>query len=416
MSVRDVTTVVIGAGQAGLSMSRELSARNIDHLVLEKGSIGHAWRTARWDSLRLLTPNWANGLPSAPYWGPNPHGFMAVSELLERFDRYAQLIAAPLETGVTVEAVARRDAGFSLQTSRGPVRCRMLVVASGGCAQPVVPALASALPTRLVQTTPDRYKRPADLPDGGVLVVGASASGVQIARELQASGRPVTLAVGNHLRLPRSYRGRDIEWWLDAIGALDERFDAVDDLTRARRTPSPQLIGGPHSVDLAALKEAGVEIVGRLAAVRDGLALFSGGLAHLSAAADLKLTRLCDRIDAWIAERGSGAIHTPPDRPAPTPVPTAPRLQLNLGSGEIASVVWATGFRPDHGFLRDLPAFDPRGRLAHHGGIVPTVPGLYALGLPFMRRRRSLQISGAGPDAREIADHLEQHLRQRAAA
>lgn len=416
MTVRNVTTVVIGAGQAGLAMSRELRQRNIDHLVLERGRIGEAWRSARWDSLTLLTPNWANGLPGAPYWELDPHGFMSAGEFIGRLDSYADQIDAPVETGVEVLGVLQRDDGFELVTISDRIRCRKLVAATGGCARPAIPALAAAVPARIVQTDPARYKRPSDLPGGGVLVVGASASGVQIARELQASGRRVTLAVGTHLRLPRRYRGRDIEWWLKAIGALDECYDEVDDIERARRTPSPQIVGGPDPVDLAALQAGGVEIVGRLAMIRDGKALFSGGLAHVCASADLKLTRLCDRIDAWIVERGSSAARMPPDRPAAVALPKAHHLTLDLGSGEIASIVWATGFRPDHGFLRQLPVFDRRGRLAHDGGVVAGAPGLYALGLPFLRRRGSLQISGAGPDSRALAQHLERRLHHREAA
>ncbi len=415
MTVRTVTTVVIGAGQAGLAMSRELSHRHLDHLVLEKGSIGEAWRSARWDSLRLLTPNWANGLPGMPYWGTDPHGYMAGAEHLGRLEAYARMIGAPVEEHTEVLGVRPRETGFELSTSRGPIRCRSLVLATGACARALVPALAEAVPGGIVQTTAAAYKRPADLPEGGVLVVGASASGVQLAREIHASGRPVTLAVGQHLRLPRRYRGRDIEWWLDAIGALDERFDMVDDLERARRTPSPQITGGPSPVDLAALQAEGVEITGRLMEIRDGRALFSGGLAHVCGAADLKLARLCDRIDEWVACHVPSAALTRPERPQPAPVPAAPRLGIDLRSGEVASVVWATGYRPDHAWL-GLPVFDRRGRLAHQGGIVTGMPGLYALGLPFLRRRRSLQISGAGRDARDLADHLERTLRHRAAA
>lgn len=409
-------TVIVGGGQAGLAMSRELTAQGIEHLVLEKGVAGNAWRGSRWDSLTLLTPNWANGLPGRPYRGTACHGFMSARDFAESVQSYAGFIAAPLVENIDIYGAHALQDGFQLTTSDGPVLCRTLVAATGGAAWPVVPPMAAAVPTQIFQTDPASYKRPSDLPDGGVLVVGASASGVQIARELHLSGRRVTLAVGTHVRLPRQYRGRDIEWWLDAIGALDESLDEVDDLARVRRTPSPQLIGGPDPVDLDALRRLGVEIVGRLAGIRDGQALFSGGLGHLCQAADLKLGRLLDRIDLWAAERIAGAALLPAVRPSATPLPVAPRLNLDFGSGEIASIVWATGFKPAHDWLGDLPVFDHRGRLVHDGGVVTGAPGLYVLGLPFLRRRRSLQISGAGPDARDIAHHLGGYLRQRAAA
>lgn len=416
MTKKYVDTVIVGGGQAGLSMSRELTARGIEHLVLERGAAGNAWRTSRWDSLKLLTPNWANGLPGRPYTGPAFHGFMHASDFAERLRSYAGFIAAPMVENIQVSRVHAMPDGFTLKTCEGPIQCRCLVAATGGAARPAVPPMAAAVPTHIFQTDPATYKRPSDLPDGGVLVVGASASGVQIARELRLSGRRVTLAVGNHIRLPRHYRGRDIEWWLDAIGALDESLDEVEDLARVRRTPSPQLIGGPDPVDVEALHHLDVEIVGRLADIRDGHVLFSGGLAHLCQSADLKLGRLLDRIDLWAVERIPGADLLPIVRPSATPLPVAPRLNLDLGSGEIASIVWATGFGPEHTWLRDLPVFDRRGRLIHDAGVVTGAPGLYVLGLPFLRRRRSLQISGAGPDARDIAQHLGRHLRHSAAA
>ncbi|MEO1138352.1 MAG: NAD(P)-binding domain-containing protein [Pseudomonadota bacterium] len=341
---------------------------------------------------------------------------MSAINFAESLQSYAGFIASPVVENVQVNSAHSMPDGFLLTTSEGPVKCRTLVVASGGAARPVVPPLADAIPTHVFQTDPAAYKRPSDLPEGGFLVVGASASGAQIARELRLSGRRVTLAVGSHIRLPRRYRGRDIEWWLDAIGALDESLSEVNDLARARRTPSPQLIGGPDPVDLEALDRLGVEITGRLADIRDGHALFSGGLTHVCQAADLKLGRLLDRIDLWAAERSPGAALLPIDRPSFTSTPASPRLGLDLGTGEIKSIVWATGFRPAHDWLRDLPVFDRRGRIVHDGGVVAAAPGLYVLGLPFLRRRRSLQISGAGPDARDIARHLDAFLRQSAAA
>jgi len=406
--MRHEDIIIIGAGQCGLSMSRALAARGIDHLVLDRGLPGNAWRTGRWDSLRLLTPNWANGLPGAPYRGPEPDGFMSVAELAARMDAYAQAIAAPLQCHTAVRRVGRADGAYRIETDRGVFASEAVVLATGACTRPKVPKLAGAVPAGVFQTTPCAYKRPSDLPPGGVLVVGASASGVQLARELHLSGRPVTLAVGGHVRLPRFYRGLDIERWLDLLGILDERFDAIEDLERARRVPSPQLIGAAEPVDLNGLQAIGVEIAGRFSGIRDGRALFSGGLAHLCASADLKMHRLLDQIDAWATGRGMDGELPAPVRPEATIVPASPRLDMRLDDGAVRSILWATGYRPDFSWL-DLPVFDPRGQLRHQGGVTD-MPGVYALGLPLLRSRRSHQISGAGKDAEDIARHIAGHL------
>ena len=272
-----------------------------------------------------------------------------------------------------------------------------------------MPAFADALPPDVEQLTTFEYRNPAQLPDGGVLVVGASATGVQLAAELRQSGRPVILSVGEHVRLPRTYRGRDVLWWMDASGVWDQRYDEVDDLQRARRLPSPQLVGTPErtTLDLNALTAMGVELVGRLAAVRDGRALFSGGLRNVCSLADLKLERLLDVFDEW-ARRPGGSRRRAPERFAPTEVPRSPRLELDLRSGEIRTIVWATGFRPDYGWL-DVPVVDAKGQLRHDGGAVDS-PGLYALGLPVLRRRKSTFIHGIEDDAREVIDHLGGYL------
>jgi putative flavoprotein involved in K+ transport len=273
-----------------------------------------------------------------------------------------------------------------------------------------VPPLRDGVPASVEQLTPFSYRDPAQLPDGGVLVVGASATGVQLAAELRRSGRPVTVSVGEHVRLPRTYRGRDVLWWMDASGVWDQRYDEVEDLTRARRLPSPQLVGTPEraTLDLNALDSLGVGLAGRLAAVRDGRALFSGGLRNVFSLADLKLNRLLGTFDDWAAMAGRDAEVDAPERFAPTRVPDKARLQLDLGSGEIKSIVWATGFRPDYGWL-DVPVVDAKGQLLHDGGVVDR-PGLYALGLPVLRRRKSTFIYGIEDDAREVVDHLAAHL------
>jgi putative flavoprotein involved in K+ transport len=285
-----------------------------------------------------------------------------------------------------------------------------VVLASGACNQPTVPSFAHTVPAGVEQLTPFGYRNPAQLPDGGVLVVGASATGVQLAAELRRSGRPVTLSVGEHVRLPRTYRGRDVLWWMDASGVWDQRHDEVDDLARARRLPSPQLVGTPERVtlDLNALAAMDVELVGRFAAVRDGQALFSGGLRNVVALADLKMERLLGVFDEWGRTDALQAALDAPEQFAPTRAPRSPRLSLDLRSGEIQAVVWATGYRPDYRWL-DVPVIDAKGQLRHDGGVVDS-PGLYALGLPVLRRRKSTFICGIEDDAREVIDHLTWHL------
>jgi putative flavoprotein involved in K+ transport len=378
--------------------------------VLERGELANSWRHERWDSLRLLTPNWQSRLPGVGYDGPDPDGYMTSAEVVELIARFAAHARAPVRTGTNVTSVRRTDDGYRVTTSHGEIETRSVVIASGACNRPTVPALAGVLPPEVGQLTAFEYRNPAQLPDGGVLVVGASATGVQLAAELRESGRPVTLSVGEHVRLPRTYRGRDVLWWMVASGVWDQRYEEVDDLSRARRLPSPQLVGTPEraTLDLNALTAMGVEVVGRFAAVRDGRALFSGGLRNVCSLADLKLERLLDLFDEWARTDGADAEVAAPERFAPTDVPKSAKLELDLRSGEIRTIVWATGFRPDYGWL-DVPVVDGKGRLRHDGGVVES-PGLYALGLPVLRRRKSTFIYGIEDDSREVIDHLSGYL------
>ncbi|MFG1944126.1 NAD(P)-binding domain-containing protein [Nonomuraea sp. NPDC048826] len=400
------TTVVVGAGHAGLAASHFLTERSIDHVVLERGEVANSWRRERWDSFRLLTPNWQSRLPGLRYEGPDPDGYMTMGEVTGFIERFAALSRAPVRTGTGVTSVRRVDDGYHVTTSGGEIHCRTLVIASGACNRPVVPPFHEAVPSSVEQLTPFDYREPGQLADGGVLVVGASATGVQLAAELRRSGRPVILSVGEHVRLPRTFRGRDVLWWMDASGVWDQRYDEVDDLQRARRLPSPQLVGTPEraTLDLNALTAMGVELVGRWAAVRDGRALFSGGLRNVFSLADLKMERLLGTFEEWAREAGRDGEVGPPESFAPTRVPTKTRLQLDLRGGEVRTIVWATGFRPDYAWL-DVPVVDEKGRLRHDGGVVDS-PGLYALGLPVLRRRRSTFIHGIEDDAREVIDHL----------
>ncbi len=393
-------------------MSRCLAERSIDHVVLERGEIANSWRTERWDSLRLLTPNWQSRLPGFGYEGDDPDGYRTVPEVVAFIDRYARVIAAPVRTRMAVTAVRRTDDGYAVEADSDIWSCRTVVLATGACNIPDVPSLAAALPPSVLSLTPMQYRNPGQLPAGGVLVVGASATGTQIAAEIHRSGRPVTLAVGEHIRAPRLYRGRDIQWWMDAAGVLDERYDAVDDIGRARRVPSLQLAGSPEraTLDLNALTALGVTLAGRLAGIHDGTAQFSGALRNLCALSDLKMNRLLDSIDAWAAANGLDGAVAPPHRLPPTMVAESPPLALDLA--RIRTVIWATGFRPDYSWLQ-VPVLDRKGRLRHDGGVTPS-PGLYVMGLQFLRRRKSALIDGAGADARDLSAHLAAYLDGRA--
>jgi putative flavoprotein involved in K+ transport len=372
--------------------------------------VANSWRKERWDSFRLLTPNWQSRLPGHRYQGPDPDAYMSMQEVADFIEEFAKVAAAPIVTEADVVSVRPRHDGYQVRSTVGEVRCRAVVIASGACNKPALPSFAAAVPPSVEQLTPFAYRSPDQLPDGGALVVGASATGVQLAAELQRSGRPVVLSVGEHVRLPRTYRGRDVLWWMDASGLWDQRYDEIEDLNRARQLPSPQLVGTPEraTLDLNALTAMGVELVGRWAALRDGVALFSGGLRNMFTLADLKMGRLLDTFDDYARRRGQGDDVGLSERPGPTRVPKTSRLALDLRDGAVRTVIWATGFRPEYQWL-EVPVLDPKGRLRHEGGVVDG-PGLYALGLPVLRRRKSTFIHGTEDDAREVIGHLAAYV------
>jgi putative flavoprotein involved in K+ transport len=406
--------VVVGAGHSGLAMSHRLNELAIRHVVLERGDVAHSWRTERWDSLRLLTPNWMSCLPGAEYDGPDPDGFMNMDEIIDFISAYAEKNQAPVHTGTTVLGVEPHTSGYTITTDRGDWQARAVVLASGACNEASVPACAQHVPDSVFQITSKDYKSPAQLPDGGALVVGASATGLQLAQEIHASGRPVTLAVGEHVRMPRRYRGRDVQWWMLASGLLDQCIDDVDDPVRVRRLPSPQLIGSPEhaTLDLNALTAMGIRLAGRLAGIRNGKAQFSGSLRNVCSLADLKMRRMLNTFDDWATTSGVLDNGAPAVELEPTRIGNGVPLGLDLGSGEIRTIVWATGYRPDYSWLK-VPVLDRKGQLQHDGGVV--APGLYALGLPFLRRRKSSFMHGAGDDVRDLSNHLLTYLDQCAA-
>jgi putative flavoprotein involved in K+ transport len=377
---RDIDVAVIGAGHAGLASSYCLAESAIDHVVLERGEIANSWRHERWDSLTLLTPNWQCKVPGHVYSGDDPDGFLAVPQLIDFIDEYAAGTSAPVETNTDV------------------------------------PAVAEAVPADIETITPHQYRNPQQLEPGGVLVVGASATGLQLAEEIQQSGRPVTIAVGEHVRMPRIYRGRDILWWLDRVGISDERYDEIDDVVRARHLPSPQLVGTPqkYTLDLNAMTSKGVTLVGRLMGFNNDVAQFSGSLKNVCALADLKMNRMLNTIDEWVEDNDDASSFDPPHRSDSTRVDESPPLTLNLKKENIHTILWATGFRPDYSWL-EVDVLDRKGMIRHDGGIVES-PGMYVIGLPCLRRRKSSFIHGVEDDARDLNAHLVNYLHQTAAS
>ncbi len=410
--MRQATVIILGAGQAGLAMSHYLNELSIDHVLLERGQVANAWRTERWDSLRLLTPNWQSRLPGFTYDGDDPNGFRTMPETIDFLTSYANHIAAPVRTETEVQSVYRMDNGYGVTTNMGDWACRAFVMASGACNIPHIPRSAQTLPLGVESLTPFDYRNPQELDEGGVLIVGASATGVQLAKEIQLSGRRVILAAGEHVRVPRSYRGRDIKWWMDVTGVLDMGLHQVDDLNRVRNVPSLQLIGSPthETISLNSLQSIGVQICGRVMGLQGTRVQFSGSLANMCSLADLKMNRLLDGIDEWVTETGFNEPLEVPYRLRPTDVPEKPIVDLDLKQAGIKTIIWATGFRPDYSWL-DVPVLDRKGRLRHQGGVVDA-PGLYVLGLPFLRRRKSSLIDGVGDDARDLSMHLAAHLAQ----
>jgi len=397
-------TIIIGGGQAGLAMSRCLTDEGIDHVVFERGRVAERWRSERWDSLRLLSPKWHSRLPGFRYQGDYPGGFMTMPEVISYFERYAQSFSAPVQDETTVLSVKRASGGgYRVRTNQGDWLAAAVVVATGHCDRPFVPKAATNLGVDVHQVVPSRYRNPDELPEGGVLVVGASATGIQLAQEIHRSGRPVTLAVGRHTRIPRRYRGRDITWWLETSGMLAERSDHAFNLESARRQPSLQLVGTPdhQTIDLGVLQSEGVRLAGRVCDVDGNRVTFGDHLERTVEAAEQKLDRVLGTIDGFIEETRMGAESS--DRRPPIRVSAGP-TELDLRDAGVSTVLWATGYRREYPWLQ-VPVLNMRGEIIHEGGVTGA-PGLYALGLNFQRTRKSSFIDGVGDDAQFLAEHL----------
>ena len=403
--MRRTDAIIIGAGQAGLAMSHCLGRRGTDHIVLERGQVAERWRSERWDSLRLLTPNWMNRFPGWSYQGAEPDGFLTAAEFVALLEQYASASSAPVITGATVQSVRRTPGGYLVESDRGTWHARCVVIATGHCDVPFVPDMSERLPSSIRQLTPTAYRNPSELTAGDVLVVGASASGVQLAEEIQRSGRQVTLSVSRHTRLPRLYRGRDIMCWLDRYDILDDDAATAAELEAVRWLPSMQLIGRPErtNIDLGVLRGIGVRLVGRTSGIEGNTLSLKNNLSEAVAGSHARMQRLLRRIDIF-----GDAVGAPTESwPAAFAVDSAPAT-LDLAATRIKTVIWATGFVRNYRWLR-MPVFDASGEIIHTGGVTPS-PGLYVTGLRFLRRRDASFIAAVAGDAAELSGKIHDFL------
>jgi len=404
MSSEAVEVLVVGGGQAGLAMSEHLSRCGLSHLVLERHRIAERWRSERWDSLVANGPVWHDRFPGLEFSDLGPGDFASKEQVADYFVTYADQIAAPVRCGVEVTSLHRHEgrAGFRAETSGGTVDARFVVAATGPFQRPIVPALVpdDAGPVQLHSTA---YRNPGQLPDGGVLVVGAGSSGVQIADELLATGRRVHLSVGPHDRPPRRYRGRDFVWWLGVLG----KWDAETPPKGAEHvTIAVSGAHGGHTVDFRDLAARGMVLVGRTDSYVGGVVRFAPDLSDNIAGGDANYLSLLDEADAYVARNGLDLPEEPEARilgPAPSCV-TDPLLELDLARAGVTSIIWATGFSLDYSWLQ-VDAFDEIGRPNHRRG-VSSEPGVYFLGLPWLSRRGSSFIWGVWHDAAYVADHI----------
>jgi putative flavoprotein involved in K+ transport len=397
-----IETLVIGGGQAGLTMSHRLKQHGLSHLVLERHRIAERWRSERWDGLRFQFPNWSVRLPDFPYPHSDPDAFSPTSDIIDFIEAYAAFVAPPIRCGVAVTRLRRHGENFVAETSGGTIEARNVVVATGPYQRPLQPDLLRDRPD-IFQVHASRYANPQQLPDGAVLVVGAGASGAQITEELARAGRRVFLSVGRHTRLPRRYRGRDLIWWLAEMKR--------DEITVEERGPSrllPVISGayGGRTVDFRRFATEGITLLGRVTAERDGVLAIAPDLAESLAQGDLVYTTFLAMVDDFVRQRGLDCPHDAAARavlPDP-PCVTAPLRTLDLRAENIHAVVWATGYGLDFGWI-NVPVFDAKGEPLHRGG-VSVVDGLYFLGLQWLSRMKSSFLSGVGDDAAALAGRI----------
>lgn len=401
MADTDIETLIIGAGQAGLAMSEHLGRRGRPHLVLERHRIAERWRSERWDSLVANGPAWHDRFPSRTFDPVPPDAFATKNDIVDYFEKFAAQIAAPIRCGVEVTALSQRPGagGFIAQTNEGGITARNVVVATGPFQRPLIPTAVPA-DSGIAQMHSSRYRNPAQLADGAVLVVGAGSSGVQIADELARSGRRVYLPVGPHNRPPRRYRGHDFVWWLGVLGEWDAKTVAPG---MEHVTIAVSGARGGHIVDFRQLADSGITLLGTAGAFAHGTLRISADLANNVSRGDANYLALLDAADAYVAAHGLDLPEEPEARQFP-PDPaciTHPITELDLAAEGVATIIWATGYALDFGWIQ-VDVFDDKGRPRHERG-VSSVPGLYFLGLPWLARRASAFIWGVWHDADYLA-------------
>ncbi|MER2252284.1 MSMEG_0569 family flavin-dependent oxidoreductase [Methylorubrum podarium] len=406
---RHVPVVIVGGGQAGLSVSYHLKQRGIEHRVFEKRTAAHSWATQRWDSFCLVTPNWQCDLPGHPYDGPDPDGFMKKDEIVAYLAAFVAKVDPPIHEGVTVTRVARREDGlFSVQTSEGDYTASEVVVASGGYHTPIIPRMAEKLPGSITQIHSNQYRNPAQLPDGEVLVVGSGQSGAQIAEDLHLAGRTVHLAVGDAPRCARFYRGRDVVTWLADMGYYEMTVDNHPLRDGVRDNTNHYVTGrdGGRDIDLRRFAIEGMKLYGLLEDYRDGALRFRDDLKRSLDGADRTYNGINAAIDTYIAEKG---IEAPAQAPY-TPVwePGEPVLNLDLEGSGITSIVWCIGFTPDFRWL-DASVFNGAGSPKHKRGVT-SEDGVCFIGLPWLNTWGSGRFGAVGRDAEHIVQVIQKRL------
>jgi putative flavoprotein involved in K+ transport len=397
--------VIVGGGQAGLAVSWCLREHGVEHVVLERHRVGHAWREERWDAFCLVTPNWQCQLPGLSYPGLDTNGFMVKEEILDYLDSYAAALTPPLYEGVRVTEVSGEGDRFRVTTSHGTLTADRVVLAVGGYHLPALPRIAERLPAAVTQLHSSTYKNPSSLPDGAVLVVGSGQSGAQIAEDLHLAGREVHLCVGSAPRVSRFYRGRDCIAWLEDMGHYRMPIDEHPQGLAARKEPNHYVTGrdGGRDIDLRRHAADGMALHGRLLGCDGGRLSLAGDLAKNLDAADATAQRIKDSIDRWIEKQGITAPTEQPYTPVWQPPATGAET-VDLAAAGIRTVIWSTGFRSDWSWVK-LPAFDGAGYPTHHRGVT-SVDGLYVVGLPWLHTWGSGRFAGIARDAGFIGEHI----------